>query len=67
MGVPVEADPGQSLGKRSAGELLMSSESTVLGDGVGESQRVELDVGVTVYKALLDGSDAIAGAVRVDM
>lgn len=65
MRVAVEADAGESLGEGATGKLLMSGEAAILGNGVGEGECVELDVGVTMYEALLDGGDAITGAVTI--
>lgn len=67
MRVAVETDPGKRLGERSAGEFLMRGESAILCNSVGESESVQLDIGVAVYEALLDGCDAIPSAVGLRM
>lgn len=42
----------------------MSFDATILGQGVCQSERVELNIGIAMDHSFLDGSDAIASTER---
>ncbi|KAI3484880.1 hypothetical protein L1887_51934 [Cichorium endivia] len=60
VGVAIQADACERLCEGATCEFLVCGEAAVFGDGIGESERVELDVCVSMHESLLDSSDAVA-------
>lgn len=60
MRVAVQTDPSEGLGEGPTGDLLMSGETAVLGNSIGEGKGVKLDVGIAMYESLLNGCNAVA-------
>lgn len=55
MGIAVAGEPEQGVGEGLGGEFAVERGAAVLGEGVGELEGVELDVGVAVREALDEG------------
>jgi hypothetical protein len=56
VGVAVGSQTKQSVGEGAGGQLAMDGTTTVLRQGIGELERVQLDVGIAVGEALDQGS-----------